>query len=95
MAADMEQELAEFNSPVDADKPSTPKPLYDPSPLYLEEATYPNSCLLSFFFLLFFMFVSSFQFLTIFRSRGYDREVLYLQFLVERRKPLRQIKVSF
>ena len=50
MAADTEQELAEFNSPVDADKPSTPKPLYDPSPLHLEEATYPNSCLLSFFF---------------------------------------------
>ena len=77
MAADMEQELAEFNSPVDADKPSTPKPLNYPSTLHLEEATYPDSCLLSFFFLLFFYiffcFVSSFQFLTIFSSRGYDR----------------------
>ena len=56
MAADMEQELAKFNSPVDADKPSTPKPLYDPSPLHLEEATYPNSCLLSFVFYVCFFF---------------------------------------
>ena len=45
MAADMEQELAEFNSPVDTDKPNTPKPLYDPSPSnnYQQPVTNPHS----------------------------------------------------